>query len=109
MKPVILNIDSSGSEKTTIMLTVNGNMVSKTSVSRRVKTQSVLPLIETLLTENNITVSQITRIQVDEGPGSYTGLRVGAAIGNTLSQLLNIPINGHKPGSGISLTYTTYT
>ena len=37
----------------------------------------------------------VTEIVVNEGPGSYTGLRVGFAIANTLGYLLGVSVNGN--------------
>ncbi len=37
------------------------------------------PAIKQLLQKNNISISQLNAVSVTEGPGSYTGLRVGMA------------------------------
>ncbi len=36
----------------------------------------------------------VTSIEVDTGPGSFTGTRVGVAVANALGFALNIPVNG---------------
>ncbi|HLD24540.1 MAG TPA: tRNA (adenosine(37)-N6)-threonylcarbamoyltransferase complex dimerization subunit type 1 TsaB [Patescibacteria group bacterium] len=56
----------------------------------------LLPLIEEALQENHISVTDLTEITVNEGPGSFTGLRVGIAVANALGLLLRIPVNGKK-------------
>jgi|SRR3989344_51145 len=38
----------------------------------------------------------VTSIEVDTGPGSFTGTRVGVAVANALGFSLNIPVNGKK-------------
>ena len=58
--------------------------------------QSLVPLIEEAVQANNCTFSDITEIRVATGPGSFTGLRVGAAVANALGFLLGIPVNGKK-------------
>ncbi|MFH1536127.1 MAG: hypothetical protein ABIC96_03620 [Patescibacteria group bacterium] len=35
-------------------------------------------------------------IEVETGPGSFTGLRVGVSVANALGFALNIPVNGKK-------------
>lgn len=56
----------------------------------------LLPLIEEALRESNLALTDISEISVHSGPGSFTGLRVGIAVANTLGLLLGIPVNGEK-------------
>ena len=56
-------------------------------------------LLETLknhLGEHGKTWQDLKRITFMSGPGSFTGLRIGAAIVNTLSHELKIPLYDHK-------------
>ena len=43
-------------------------------------------------------------MELNIGPGSYTGLRVGAAVANALGFALQIPVNGKD--SAVELIYT---
>jgi len=52
----------------------------------------VLTMIKTILDENNIKKNDIKEIIVVNGPGSFTGIRIGVVIAKTLSYTLNIPI-----------------
>ena len=47
------------------------------------------------LTENNKTWQDIAEITFMSGPGSFTGLRIGAAVINTLADQLKIPLYDH--------------
>lgn len=51
-----------------------------------------MPAIEELLKKADIKPSDIDAIAVAQGPGSYTGVRIGVTIGKTLAWTLNIPI-----------------
>lgn len=57
---------------------------------------SLVPLIEEALRANNVKLADITEISVVAGSGSFTGLRVGAAVANALGYLLGVPVNGKR-------------
>jgi len=48
------------------------------------------------LAENGKTFSDLSEITFMSGPGSFTGLRIGAAVVNSLAHELNIPLYNHK-------------
>ena len=91
-----LFIDTSAINTAKIALEIDGKRYEKTSESKIVKSQMVLPLIEQILTEHTLKLTDITAIMVATGPGSFTGLRVGATVANALGYLLNVPVNGKK-------------
>lgn len=94
----IISIDTSDNKKINIELEVNGVKNNLSSESVILKSEAALPLIDKLLKENNLKIEEIDEVKVNTGPGSYTGVRVGAAIANTLGFILKIPINGKKIG-----------
>ncbi len=93
---VILFIDTTAMNTAKVALTVNGKRYEKSGESKVLKSQTVLPLIEELLHLAHLRIRDITEIRVATGPGSFTGLRVGASIANALSYLIGIPVNGRK-------------
>lgn len=95
-KSCIIHINSSRQNQTIVGLQIGMVKKEETHTSEFHTSQKVLPLLESLLLENDLTFGEITEIEVTTGPGSFTGLRVGAAIGNALGLLLNIPVNGKK-------------
>ncbi len=48
--------------------------------------------IEELLAENNLNFSDLNAIAVSQGPGSYTGLRIGVSSAKGFCYALNIPL-----------------
>lgn len=95
-KNFILSIDTSQIDTAKVAFEKDGKRFEKISDSKRLKSQMVLPLIESLLNEHNLIFSDISEIWVHTGPGSFTGLRIGIAVANTLGLLLGIPVNGKK-------------
>ncbi len=55
---------------------------------------TLLITIEKLLKKNGKTWDNLTAVVVYKGPGSFTGLRIGITVGNTLAFEQDIPIVG---------------
>jgi len=58
--------------------------------------EKLLKFIHDKLAENGKDWHDLTKITFMSGPGSFTGLRIGASIVNTLARELNIPLYTHK-------------
>ena len=87
---MVLYLDTSDNQKTIVGL--DDKLLERPTGSD--KSQQVLGLINEILGKNKKTLKDITEIKVETGPGSFTGLRVGVAVANTLGWLLKIPVNG---------------
>lgn len=73
----ILSIDSSG-KTASVALTKDGALLGETSiVTRLTHSQVILPMVQRLLADCETDISQIDCIAAANGPGSYTGLRIG--------------------------------
>lgn len=55
---------------------------------------TLLRKISDILTSQEQSLAALTGLVVFEGPGSFTGLRIGATVANTLSYGLGIPVAG---------------
>lgn len=67
--------------------------------------QLLMPLIVKLLKKSRVEFKDLTGIEVKGGPGSFTGLRVGASVAQALGFALNIPVNGYI-NKAVRLRYT---
>lgn len=71
----------------------DGNILGEYTLShKKTHSEKLMPLIEVLMKELDFEIQDIDIIAISEGPGSYTGLRIGAAIAKSLSFAANIPI-----------------
>lgn len=52
----------------------------------------LLPSIDTLVTRNNMSSADLTGIIIFTGQGSFTGLRIGTTVANTLAYAYAIPV-----------------
>ncbi len=95
---IILQIDTTKIKTAKITLIKDGETYTKTE-------RSTLATIDALLTEHHVKASDITRIDLATGPGSFTGIKIGATIAGVFSLLFSIPINNNSPGTIPSLTY----
>lgn len=54
--------------------------------------EKLLPLIDKVLTKSNIKISEIEKLACINGPGSFTGIRIGLATVKALAQVNDIDI-----------------
>lgn len=59
---------------------------------KKTHSEKLMPLIEELMEELSLKINDIDLIAVSEGPGSYTGLRIGAAIAKSIAFAAGIDI-----------------
>ena len=52
----------------------------------------VIPTIDKAFTETKLTINDIDKIFVVNGPGSFTGIRVGVTIAKVIGSTLNVPL-----------------
>jgi len=93
---MILYINTSDSTKTIVGLEKDGKKFLLSEKTGKQKSQNVLPLIKKLLEKHNASPQKLTDLIVNTGPGSFTGLRIGIAVANTLGYILSIPVNKKK-------------
>ncbi|OGY29548.1 MAG: hypothetical protein A3F33_01930 [Candidatus Woykebacteria bacterium RIFCSPHIGHO2_12_FULL_43_10] len=72
-----LLIDTTQVRKAIVTLE-NGEKVTKEG-------SDLLVLIAQVLEENDLKLADLEEIQVKQGPGSYTGIRIGTAVANALN------------------------
>ena len=100
-----LYIDTRDSKKVIVRLETGAKKFESTSVSKIHHPGSIVNLIEDVIDKAGVKVSDIDEIKVEEGPGSYTGLKVGASVANALSFALGKKINGNEIGKIIEPKY----
>jgi tRNA threonylcarbamoyladenosine biosynthesis protein TsaB len=69
------------------------------------RSQITLSVIEELFRQNSLTLEKIDSIEVNTGPGSFTGVRIGIAISKTLALLLGKTVNKKEATAEIMPIY----
>ena len=89
---LILCIET-GTDICSVGIVNNGELISlRESDSGRDHAKKVAVFVDELLAENNIDPQQIDAVAVGEGPGSYTGLRIGVSFAKGLCYGLGKPL-----------------
>lgn len=102
---MILYINTKDQKVVTVALRKDKTIIDSLSEENEFGSQVLLPLIIKLLQPRGLHFSDLTGVEVEEGPGSFTGLRVGASVAQALGFALNIPVNG-KVGKPVTIKYT---
>ncbi|MEG6566804.1 tRNA (adenosine(37)-N6)-threonylcarbamoyltransferase complex dimerization subunit type 1 TsaB [Thermoanaerobacterium saccharolyticum] len=89
----VLAIDSS-SKTATVALVDESGLIGEFSINHLRHSVILMPMMDELLKMAETKKEEITHIAVCEGPGSFTGLRIGAATAKGLTQSLDVPIVG---------------
>ncbi len=91
-----MHINTKDQKQIKVNLRKDGKVVESLSQQNEYGSQVLLPLISILLDRKKMTFKDLEGVEVETGPGSFTGLRVGVSVANALGFGLGIPVNGKK-------------
>lgn len=91
--PFILNIETA-TKNCSVSIAENGKTIICKEIAEEgySHAEKLHVFIEEVITEAGITVQDLAAIAVSQGPGSYTGLRIGVSAAKGLCFALNIPL-----------------
>ena len=90
---IILNIETS-SKNCSVSISKNGKTVGleEQYFEKYSHSKSLHVFIDNLLKKTKLSPADLSAVAISEGPGSYTGLRIGASAAKGLCFALNIPL-----------------
>lgn len=89
---LLLNIETS-TPVCSVALSKDGKLIGqRESFDERSHASLLTVFINQLLEENQLQASQLDAISVSEGPGSYTGLRIGVSVAKGICYAANKPL-----------------
>ncbi|MBR7021710.1 MAG: tRNA (adenosine(37)-N6)-threonylcarbamoyltransferase complex dimerization subunit type 1 TsaB [Lachnospiraceae bacterium] len=88
----ILAIDSSAQVASVAVLTETTVLAEYSVDYKKTHSQTLLPMIDEVLRMTETAKEDIDAIAVAAGPGSFTGLRIGAATVKGLAMVWNVPV-----------------
>jgi tRNA threonylcarbamoyladenosine biosynthesis protein TsaB len=93
---IVLTIRTDKPEAELGLFNAGQQLAYETWEAHRQLAETIHTKMETLLHDNHKDWSDVQGIVCFEGPGSFTGLRIGLTIANTLSYSLAVPIVGSR-------------
>jgi|LGOV01.1.fsa_nt_gb tRNA threonylcarbamoyladenosine biosynthesis protein TsaB len=88
----ILGIETS-SIVASVAITNNNILLGETTINHPKKhSQKLMPIIKNLFSSLNMNINDIDLIAVSNGPGSFTGIRIGLTTAKALAHMSEIPI-----------------
>ena len=88
---VILAIETS-TQACSCALTMSGQVVENFEVIPRQHAAKLLPMINQLLQEHDVSYHQLDAVAYGQGPGSFTGLRIACGVTQGIALGANLPV-----------------
>ena len=92
MKNITLLALDTSTEACSVALWHKGEKTHLDELAQRTHTKRILPMVDELLANSGINLKQVDVLAFGRGPGSFTGVRVGAGIAQGLALGADLPV-----------------
>ena len=82
---ILLSLDTTAAVATAALFRDGVLLAEREAEAGKKHAETALPMMEQMLEENGVAISQIDCFAVDIGPGSFTGVRIGVSLVNALA------------------------
>jgi len=89
----ILALETS-TEFCSVALYLDDKILTQEILAERRHSEIVLPMVQEILADAELTLAQLDGIAFGAGPGSFTGLRIACGVAQGLAFATNLPIVG---------------
>lgn len=86
----ILAIETTGAEASVAVINEKGEVFMEASDQKLNHLQNLMPMTDILLQKRGMSIDDVGYIAVSEGPGSFTGIRIGVSSARALAQALGL-------------------
>jgi tRNA threonylcarbamoyladenosine biosynthesis protein TsaB len=87
----LLAIDTA-TESCTAALLIDGDIRERYEVAPRGHAGLILPMVDSLLTEAGLAATDLDGLVLGQGPGSFTGVRIGTGVVQGIAFAANLPV-----------------
>ncbi len=101
---IILSIETATNVCSTSITRDNEVVISKHDHLPNTHAKNLMLFIQKIIDESNISLNDLDAVAVSEGPGSYTGLRIGFSSAKGLCYALDIPLISVSTLKGIAFS-----
>lgn len=99
----VLGIDSSGMTATVALIEDDKLIAEFTVNNKRTHSETLMPMIDKVLTASETDIRDVELLAIAAGPGSFTGLRIGAATVKGLGMSLDVPVAAIPTCEGLAM------
>ncbi|MDO5695424.1 MAG: tRNA (adenosine(37)-N6)-threonylcarbamoyltransferase complex dimerization subunit type 1 TsaB [Eubacteriales bacterium] len=103
----LLAIDTSGRVATACIMAEDCILARIATDDKLTHSQSLMPMVDTLFRMTELSVADMDAVAIAQGPGSFTGLRIGAATAKGLASGVGIPVIGVCTLAGLAANLVT--
>lgn len=109
---LILGLDSSAAAGSCALCEINGEktqLIAESFINTKLThSQTLMPMAEAMMKSVGVGFDELDNIAVTSGPGSFTGVRIGAAAAKGLGYALGIPCTGVSALHAIAANLTGF-
>ena len=98
----ILGIESSGMVASVAIVDGDTLIAEYTMNHKKTHSETLLPMIDEVMKTSEVKMEELDAIAIASGPGSFTGLRIGAATAKGLAMAIDKPIVPVKTCEGLA-------
>lgn len=90
---IFLALDTS-TEACSVALSYHGQLLALDEVCPQQHSKRILPMVQQVLADAGVSLSQLNGIVFGRGPGSFTGVRIGVSVAQGLAFGVDVPVYG---------------
>lgn len=88
---IILALETA-TEACSAALNIDGEIIERFEIAPRGHSELILPMLDSLLAEADISLKQVDALAFGRGPGAFTGVRIGVGVAQGVAFGANLPV-----------------